>query len=128
VPEKSVADRLLIKAGYRVLPVNEPYGYRARLGGLPQDVVVTERADSPADLIQFFVSSRHALEAGLPGLKKVVKPRGLLWVTYPKATSKTGSDINRDSIAAYALSIGLQAVAMISIDDVWSGLRLKTVG
>jgi hypothetical protein len=36
-------------------------------------------------------------------------------------------DINRDSIAAYAATIGLQAVAMISVDEDWSALRLKVV-
>jgi hypothetical protein len=53
--------------------------------------------------------------------------KGLLWVTYHKGTSKQKSDINRDSIAAYALTIGLQAVAMIPVDDDLSALRLKVV-
>jgi hypothetical protein len=57
----------------------------------------------------------------------VLKADGLFWVTYPKGTSKIKADVNRDSIAAYAKSIGLQAVTMISIDDTWSGLRLKIV-
>jgi hypothetical protein len=37
------------------------------------------------------------------------------------------TDINRDTINAYAASLGLQGVAMISIDDDWSALRLKIV-
>ena len=37
------------------------------------------------------------------------------------------SDINRDNIAAYASTLGLQAVAMISVDEDLSALRLKVV-
>jgi hypothetical protein len=58
-------------------------------------------------------------------LKKFLKPEGLLWVTYHKGTSKIKTDINRDSIAEYALSLGLKPVAMISVDEDWSALRLK---
>ena len=126
--EKSVAEKLLIKEGYRVVVINEPQDYRVLLGRLPDGVALATKPDAPADLIQVFVTSRKDLEDRLPGLKKVLKPKGLLWVTYPKGTSKVKADISRDTIAAYALSIGLQAVAMVSIDETWSGLRLKVVG
>jgi hypothetical protein len=33
--------------------------------------------------------------------------------------------VNRDTIARYALGHKLQAVAMVSVDDTWSALRLK---
>jgi hypothetical protein len=46
-------------------------------------------------------------------------------VTYNKGTSKHKTDINRDSINAYAHSIGMEGVAMISLDEDWSALRLK---
>ena len=79
------------------------------------------------DFIQLFVTSRSELEAQLKDLKPALKPGGLLWVTYPKGTSKIKADINRDTINQYARSIGLQGVAMISVDDTWSALRLKPV-
>jgi hypothetical protein len=34
-------------------------------------------------------------------------------------------DINRDTITAYAETIGLEGVAIVSIDEDWSALRLK---
>jgi hypothetical protein len=97
------------------------------LTDLPANATISPRPGEPADLIQLFVSSRKELEANLGKLKTVLKADGLFWVTYPKGTSKIKADVNRDSIAAYAKSIGLQAVTMISIDDTWSGLRLKIV-
>ncbi len=85
------------------------------------------RESGQADLIQLFVGSRKELEANLLPLKGCLKPKGLLWVSYPKETSKVKTDINRDTIGLYAQSIGLQPVAMISIDETWSALRLKHV-
>ena len=81
----------------------------------------------PVDVIQLFVANRAELEAQLPGLKLLLAPKGMIWVTYHKGTSKVKTDINRDSINAYAHSIGLEGVAMISIDEDWSALRLKLI-
>ena len=77
--------------------------------------------------MQLFVTARKELEAQLGSLKSALQPKGLLWVTYPKGTSKVKADINRDTIAEYAKTVGLQAVAMVSVDDTWSALRLKIV-
>ncbi len=42
-----------------------------------------------------------------------------------RAAMADKTDINRDSIVEYARSIGMEGVAMISIDEDWSALRLK---
>jgi hypothetical protein len=60
-------------------------------------------------------------------LKSVLAPKGALWVTYHKGTSRVKTDINRDTINDYARSIGLEGIAMISIDEDWSALRLKLI-
>jgi hypothetical protein len=125
--DKSVAQKLMIKAGQRVSFVNQPKGYNAVLGELPKGVIVVKEASEPVDVLQLFVDSRKELEEQLPRLKTAVAPKGALWVTYHKGTSKQKTDINRDSIAGYARTIGMQAVAMISVDDDWSALRLKVV-
>ncbi len=125
--DKSVAEKLLIKPGQKVLFVNPPKGNRALLGEIPKDVTVLKEAAEAVDLILVFAGSRKDLEEQLPRLKPLLAPKGLLWVAYHKGTSKQKSDINRDSIAAYAGTIGLQAVAMISVDEDWSALRLKVV-
>ncbi len=125
MPDKSVAEKLLIKDGYRIAIVNPPAGYLNTMGKLPGKVSRAEVKDGDLDFIQSFVTSRKDLEASLATLKAALKSNGLLWVTYPKGTSKTKTDINRDSINAYAQTIGLQGVAMVSVDDTWSALRLK---
>ena len=125
--DKTVAQKLLVKPGQKVWFVNQPKGYKALLGEIPKGVTVLKEAAEPVDLIQVFVDSHKDMEEQLPRLKTLLTPKGLLWVTYHKGTSKQKSDINRDSIATYASTIGLQAVAMISVDEDLSALSLKVV-
>jgi hypothetical protein len=123
--EKSVAQKLMIKPEYKVLFVNAPDGYETVLGKLPEGVEVLQDTAPGIDLIQVFVSSEAELEAHLNILPPLLKPTGVLWVTYPKGSSKVPVDINRNSINRYADSIGLQGVAMVAVDKTWSALRLK---
>jgi hypothetical protein len=124
--EKPVAQKLLIKENYRVLLINEPTGYRSLLGALPLKTKVTVEPQGPVDFIQIFLTSKKELYQLFP-LKSLLAEKGLLWVTYPKVTSKVKTDVNRDKIAACAKTVGLQAVAMVSIDDIWSALRRKII-
>ena len=125
--DKSVAQKLMIKPGRSVLLVNPPENYDALLGELPEDVTVYQEPSGPVDFIQVLVASRQELEGQLPRLKLLLKPGGMLWVTYYKGTSKHKTDIHRDSINAYAKSLGMEGVAMISVDADWAALRLKIV-
>ena len=125
--DKTIAQKLLIKPGYRVAFVNAPRGYKTLLGALPKNVTVAPKPTGALDLIQVFVANQNELDAQLAKLKPVLHPKIILWITYLKGTAKIKTDINRDSIYAYALRLGLQGVAMISIDDDWSALRLKVV-
>jgi predicted CoA-binding protein len=125
MPEKTVARKLMIKEGSSVLFVNAPKEYSSLLGALPKGVRVVKDLEEPVDFIQLFVDSKAELEAILGELKKWLLPKGILWVTYHKGTSTVKTDINRDSTAVFATSIGMQPVAMVSVDDDWSALRLK---
>ena len=127
--EKTIVQKLLIKAGYRVLVVDAPQGYIAALAELPMGVMVATGPDGvgPFDLIQAFVSSQAAFEAQLDGLKAALKPKGLLWISYPKGAARIKSDITRDTIWRYARTVGLDGVAMVAVDETWSAMRLKRV-
>jgi hypothetical protein len=48
----------------------------------------------------------------------------MIWISWPKKSSKISSDINEDTIRAVALPTGLVDVKVCAIDDIWSGLKL----
>ncbi len=125
---KSLAERMHLRAGERLLLVNAPDGFASVLGA-PESVEVATTPQGTFDVIQVFVTTRADLEAEATRLKELLNPDGKLWFTYPKGTSTSlNADINRDDIRRYALTVGLQTVAQVAVDDDWSAIRCKVVG
>jgi len=124
--EKTILERLQLKPGRTLLVIDSPAGYLENLGEVPVGANVTQELH-PAFIVQVFIRSQTELNAANERYAPLVLPGGMLWVTYPKLTSKLKSDIHRDSINAYAQEKGWIGIAMISIDTDWSALRLKRI-
>jgi hypothetical protein len=124
--EKSILDKLQLKPGRKMLLINAPSGYLEKAGAVPPgaELVTEPRA---AFIVQVFLRTQAELEELLSRFSSLVLPGGMLWVTYPKLTSPLKGDIHRDTINAYAQQNGWIGIAMISIDDDWSALRLKRI-
>ncbi len=106
--------------------LNAPPTYLKHAGAVPETARLTTEPQL-AFIIQAFLKSRQELEEQFKNLIGLVEPGGMLWLTYPKLTSKLKSDINRDIINLFAQENGWIGIAMVSIDDDWSALRLKPV-
>src|SRR5260370_21171067 len=86
---KTVAQKLQVREGQKLLLVNPPQDYFELLAKqLPKNVMMLKGAGE-ADVIQVFTSSSSQLNEQLGTLRKLLPPNGLLWVTYPKETPKT---------------------------------------
>ena len=122
--EKTVADKMFLRAAKSMLILNSQAnpGVTAQM---PAEIV--KEGDGPFDVIMMFCMNRKDLEQYLPQAKERLSDKGSLWIAYLKQTASKATDINRDSINAYAKENGITAVAMISIDGDWSGLRLKRI-
>jgi hypothetical protein len=124
----SLIKKLGIKPKQRVLIMNAPEGYTEQLSTLlPADV---ELITSPAsagnfDVVLQFVRNKAEVEKDTPISIKLVKPGGLLWISYPKQSSKVHTDINRDILWKIFPDREWRPVTQISIDEVWSALRFR---
>jgi hypothetical protein len=121
--EKTVADKMFLRTAKSMTILN---------GGVNPGVVsqmpTNIQADKgPADVVLLFAMNRKELEQYLPAAKEALGEKGSLWIAYLKQTASKATDINRDSINAYLKENGITAVAMISIDGDWSGLRAKRI-
>ena len=123
---KTVGQKLFLKTGKTLKVISPPENF-AELIGTHDATVLPERSRDPAEVVLLFALNRTELESRLEKTKLQVAPNGALWLAYPKGTSKLKSDIHRDSISEYAETLGLETVSIISINDVWSCLRLKVV-
>lgn len=123
---KTVAQKMHLKPGMNIGFFNKPDNLEDLLGGFPEDVEIAEELEgTELDFILAFIEDRQMLEAYLHSLKNAIHDGGALWIAYHKRSSSVETDINRDIIAEYGTSIDLKGVAMISINDNWSGLRFK---
>ena len=125
--EKTVAQKLGLKAGRTLAVRQHPDDIAALIGALPSGAKLVTAENKPCALILMFAKDMVALAKGLPRCKRLLEPGGALWVAYIKGTSVRKTDISRDSIRDYVATIGLDTVSQIAIDDDWSALRLKVV-
>lgn len=114
--------KLGVKAGMRVSFVNPPEGYASMLGPLPDGI--EETADGPdMDFVQLFTCLRQELEMEFPRLKRLLKPNGMLWVSWPKRAAKIETDVTENVVRDIGLSNGLVDVKIAAVDEMWSGLK-----
>ncbi len=125
--ETPLPQRLQIKPGQRIAILNAPEGYRQLLGQLPAQVIVLDTLKGEFDLIQAFFTDRALLRDEALTLKRALKPGGILWISYPKLSSSTQSDLSRDVLWQAVAPAGLRPVAQISVDETWSAVRLKPI-
>jgi Protein of unknown function (DUF3052) len=125
--EKTVAQKLGLKAGKKLVIKQPPEDVAALIGALPAGAELVMAGTRPNALILMFAGDKAALVKGLPPCKRQLEPGGALWVAYIKGTSGKKTDINRDSIREFVHTMGLDTVSQIAIDEDWSALRLKVV-
>jgi len=116
--------KLGIKDHFVVKLVNEPDHYFDLIQKLPDELTIPNDASAKKDFIHFFTTVKTELESLLPEVKNELKPAGMIWVSWPKKSSKVETDITEDVIRNFALSIGLVDIKVCAVDQVWSGLKL----
>lgn len=116
-------EKLGIKPGDRAIILNAPTGYGPLLGELPEGAELVHDEVGDFDFIQHFFTEKAALEETFPRLKKHLKTSGTLWISWPKLTSDTPSDLNENIVREVGLASGLVDVKVATIDSTWSGLK-----
>ena len=113
--------KLGIKPGARVALVNAPDDFQATLGKLPDDVKFVNTKS--LDLILFFVLSERILARDFAKLAERLISNGMIWIAWPKKSSRVATDLTFDRVQRIGLDAGLVDVKICAIDDTWSGLK-----
>lgn len=121
--EKTIAQKLLIRAGYKIAILNAPQHYVP--GSLPENVTIHYQLNGEYDLVHLFVQKIADLDAHAVAAINAVKAGGLLWISYPKKTGKIKTDITRDFGWETVEHAGWVGVTQIAIDETWSALRFR---
>ncbi|TIP12717.1 DUF3052 domain-containing protein [Mesorhizobium sp.] len=76
------------------------------------------------DAVHAFTRQRAEIEDRLAGVEAAIKRDGMIWVSWPKKTSKVPTDVTEDVIRTEALKLDLVDVKVAAVNGIWSGLKL----
>jgi hypothetical protein len=93
--------------------------------------VTVKRAIGRSDRVTFgigFATTKAGLDAVSRALTAKAEGDAILWIAYPKGTSKRyHCDFNRDSGFDTLGAAGFEGVRQVAIDEDWSALRFRRV-
>jgi hypothetical protein len=119
-----LAKKLGIGADARVVARHAPDDYADLLDPIPPGVRFDARAAETTDVVHVFVRQRSALAEELAALRKKIRSNAVVWISWPKKSSKVPTDITEDTIREVALPLAFVDVKVCAVTDVWSGLKL----
>ena len=122
---RSLSEKLLLKAENRVLLVNQPSDYTSILNPLPKGITFHKEAEGHFNAIHLFVQNKSSLKSELKRLISLMTQDTIIWIIYPKKSSKVSSDLHMNDTWAELAEFNLSPVASIAIDDTWTAIRLK---
>jgi hypothetical protein len=123
-----VARKLGMNPGMRGLIIGPPPGYLKLLESLPDGLTVSSRAHGMYPFVQVFATRLSEISRFAQRLSKHAAPNALVWISYPKKTSKLAGNLSRDVIRKAMSGAGWRAVSIVAIDEVWSALRFRPAG
>jgi hypothetical protein len=121
----TLVDKLQIKTGQKMAVLNAPAGYLDKLATELEGISVSAQTAGPSDALLLFVNSLAEAAQWFPKAIRAVKIDGLLWVAYPKGTSRVKTDVNRDRLWEATKPTGWRPVRQVALDDVWSTMRFR---
>lgn len=92
---------------------------------MPEGVRFVQHPEAGSlDLGHLFVMERAELARLLPIFRALIKPAGMIWVSWPKKASRVPTDMSEDAVRAEAFPLDLVDVKVCAVDSVWSGLKV----
>jgi hypothetical protein len=120
--------KLNLGAQATVHVLNAPASFEPELA-LLKNVSVRRAVTGAVRFALAFVITQTELDAASRRLTKASVGDAILWMVYPKGTSRRyRCEFNRDSGWALLRQAGFEPVRMVAVDEDWSALRFRRAG
>jgi hypothetical protein len=119
-----LAKKLGIEVNARVYTKNAPLNYIQLLEPLPCGVSFHAKPSESTDVVHVFVDRKPALSKELTELRNKLRGSAVVWISWPKKSSKVPTDVTEDIIREVALPLGFVDVKVCAVSEVWSALKL----
>ncbi|MGZ9222917.1 MAG: hypothetical protein ACXW4Q_12485, partial [Anaerolineales bacterium] len=114
--------KMKLKLGASAAVINAPEKY---LDDLKHDAEISPSLNGKFDWIQIFVQTKAELDALAPKAAKALKPESMLWISFPKGTSKIQTDLTRDKGWEGVQKLDLKWVNLVSVNETWSAFAMR---
>jgi hypothetical protein len=122
MPESSLAKKLKLKPGARAAVINAPENF---LDELKHASEISQKLSGKFDWIQVFAKNKKELTSLAPKAIAALKPDSMLWLSFPKGSSKIQTDLTRDKGWEAINDIDLKFITLVSVNDMWSAFALR---
>lgn len=119
-----LSKKLGIGENARVFVKRAPPNYVQLLEPLPNGVAFQPKPTELTDVVHIFVDRKFTLSKELGELRAKLRANAVIWVSWPKKSSKVPTDITEDTVREVALPMGFVDVKVCAVTEVWSGLKL----
>ncbi|TGN19277.1 DUF3052 family protein [Leptospira idonii] len=75
------------------------------------------------DYLHLFTKETAELEKKFPVLVEHLAEKGMIWISWPKGSSKVPTDVNENLVREIGLKLGIVDVKVCAVSSVWSGLK-----
>jgi hypothetical protein len=121
----SLSQKLQLKPGQRLLLFNMPAGYADYLASELVGVPLLTESQEQSEAMLLFVNNLAEVTSLVPQVIRLARPDSLLWIAYPKGSSKIKTDVNRDTLWKAVEPTGWRPVRQVAMDEVWSAMRFR---
>jgi hypothetical protein len=125
MPDNPLAKKLKLKPGQHAAIVQAPEGYVDSLRPLPENVDIADQLEGTFDWVQLFVKNQAELDGLLSLVVAALKPESMLWISFPKGTSKIQTDLTRDRGWDAVQQADLKWLSLVSVNETWSAFALR---
>ena len=122
MPESPLAKKMKLKSGLNAAVINAPENY---VDALRHNTALSPTLNGKFDWIQIFVRDKAELDALAPKATKALKSESMLWISFPKGTSKIQTDLTRDKGWDVLRDLDLKWINLISVNEMWSAFSLR---
>ena len=120
--ESPLARKMKLKPGARAAVLHAPENYVDQLN---HDVDISPKLSGKFDWIQIFAKNKKELDSLVPKAVKALKSESILWLSFPKGSSKIQTDLTRDKGWEVLQGVDLKWVNLISVNEAWSAFALR---
>jgi hypothetical protein len=121
----SLAEKLRILEGTQALALAAPRECLDLLSELPEGAKISTSGRGPFGVVLACVLERRDVEGLFRQARSALGGDGVLWMAYPKKSSKIRTDLTRDQGWEVLADRGWAVVDEVAVNETWTALRFE---